>query len=384
MNTRMSASSTRPYQVAVYYFPNYHVDQRNATRYGTDWTEWDLVRSATPRYPAHQQPKIPLWGYGDESDPTVFAQKIDAAADHGIDAFIFDWYWYDDGPFLQNGLERGFMHAPNNERLRFALMWANHNWVDIFPATTGMTPEIHYPGAVTRQTFDQIVEHIVGQYFSHPSYWLIDGRPYFSVYELYRLIDGLGGIDATRDALQHFRQRTIAAGFPDLHLNAVVWGVQILPGEQTIDDPNTLLASLGFDSVTSYVSIHHVALTSFPTVPYDDVQRAMEAYWTDARSTFSLPYYPNVTMGWDSSPRTNQAGPFPNSGYPYMPALADNTPAAFGAALRAARTFLDQQPATTRILTVNAWNEWTEGSYLEPDTINGMAYLEAIRDVFGT
>jgi hypothetical protein len=44
---------------------------------------------------------------------------------------------------------------------------------------------------------------------------------------------------------------------------------------------------------------------------------------------------------------------------------------------------LDERPPRTRILTINAWNEWTEGSYLEPDTINGMGYLEAIRDVFG-
>ncbi|MGO8902351.1 MAG: glycoside hydrolase family 99-like domain-containing protein [Isosphaeraceae bacterium] len=36
-----------------------------------------------------------------------------------------------------------------------------------------------------------------------------------------------------------------------------------------------------------------------------------------------------------------------------------------------------------RVLTVNSWNEWTEGSYIEPDTVHGTKYLEAIRDVFG-
>ena len=63
------------------------------------------------------------------------ARKIDAAADHGIDAFIFDWYWYDDGPFLERGAgARASCGAANNDRLKFALMWANHDWLDIHPA----------------------------------------------------------------------------------------------------------------------------------------------------------------------------------------------------------------------------------------------------------
>jgi len=39
-------------------------------------------------------------------------------------------------------------------------------------------------------------------------------------------------------------------------------------------------------------------------------------------------------------------------------------------------------PNGPRILNINCWNEWTEGSYLEPDTKNGMKYLEAVQAVF--
>ena len=92
-----SADPERP-QVAVYYFPNYHPgDPRNTEMKGETWSEWELVKAARPRFPGHAQPKVPLWGYGDESDPAVMARKIDAAADHGVDAFIFDWYYYDMG-----------------------------------------------------------------------------------------------------------------------------------------------------------------------------------------------------------------------------------------------------------------------------------------------
>src|SRR5262245_53095990 len=106
------------YQVACYYFPNYHVDPRNEIVHGPGWTEWELVSRAEPRFPGHRQPRLPLWGVEDESDPQVMAKKIDAAADHGIDAFIFDWYYYDDGPFLERGLEQGFLAAPNRDRLK--------------------------------------------------------------------------------------------------------------------------------------------------------------------------------------------------------------------------------------------------------------------------
>src|ERR1041384_3177331 len=93
--------ASRPITVVSYYFGNYHPgDPRNAKQKGPDWSEWELVKNAKPRFPGHEQPHVPLWGYQDESKPAVMAQKIAAAADHGIDAFIFDWYYYDDGPFL--------------------------------------------------------------------------------------------------------------------------------------------------------------------------------------------------------------------------------------------------------------------------------------------
>jgi hypothetical protein len=89
-----------------------------------------------------------------------------------------------------------------------------------------------------------------------------------------------------------------------------------------------------------------------------------------------------VTMGWDSSPRTVQSDVFANHGYPFMATVGGNTPAAFKQALQSVKKFLDERPAQPPIFNINAWNEWTEGSYLEPDTVNRLAYLEAIHGVF--
>src|SRR5712692_10965991 len=135
-------------------------------------------RTQVSRTPAAQAAAL---GYEDESDPRVFEKKITAAAEHGLTHFIFDWYWYNDGPFLNRALENGYLRAGNNHRLKFAVMWANHDWEDIFPAKLSDKRNLLYPGAVTRQTFEQITDHIVSKYFAHPSYWKIDGCPYFSV-----------------------------------------------------------------------------------------------------------------------------------------------------------------------------------------------------------
>ena len=81
------------------------------------------------------------------------------------------------------------------------------------------------------------------------------------------------------------------------------------------------------------------------------------------------------------SPRTVQSEAYDDLGYPFMTILEENTPDAFKASLRDSKQFLDQSGVD--IVTINAWNEWTEGSYLEPDETHGMSYLAAIEDVFG-
>ncbi|MCU0871359.1 MAG: glycoside hydrolase family 99-like domain-containing protein [Pirellulaceae bacterium] len=368
--------------VASYYFGNYHPgDPRNAKNKGPAWSEWELVKAARPRFPGHDQPKVPAWGYADESDPTVMAQKIAAAADHGIDAFIFDWYYYNDGPFLDRPIDLGFLKAENNARLKFAFMWANHDWLEIQPYKRGTEQKLLYPGTVTPEGFAKIGDHVIRSYFQHPSYWRIDGRPYFSFYDLTKLLDSFGSVAATRVALDAFRAKAVAAGLPGLHLNAVVWGRPILPGEGKPADAAQLVKDLGFDSVTSYVWIHHVSLPKLQT-DYNEVRDNYFGYWLEAERKFDVPYYPNVTMGWDSSPRAHQDDEFGNFGYPFTNTIGGNTPERFKEALAMTKRRLLSQPGGPRILNINCWNEWTEGSYLEPDQVHGMKYLEAVREIF--
>jgi len=377
-------------EIAAYYFPNFHRDARNARWHGEGWTEWDLVTAARPRWEGHNQPIVPAWGCFDESDPAWAAREIDLAADHGITSFLFDWYWHEEGPYLHEALEQGFLRAPNRERMRFAVMWANHDWTNIHPAGFLNQPAVLAKGAIGRATWETMTDHIVARYFSQPNYLTIDGCPYFSIYELGTFVAGLGGIGPALEAMASLRAKTRAAGFPDLHLNVSVWSVQVLPSEHLWPSQARLetLTQLGCASVTTYAWAHHYDWASAkPTFPHGSYALATELNaqaWETYRSQFAIPYHPNVSMGWDPSPRTIPTDRYEDRGYPFTAVFDGNTPAAFEAALVRAKDFLARGQDRVPMLTLNAWNEWTEGSYLLPDTVTGTQYLEAVRRVFAT
>ena len=368
--------------VACYYFPNYHThDARNDKNKGDGWAEWKLVREARPVFEGHEQPKVPAWGYTDEKDPAEMTRKIDAAADNGIDVFIFDWYYYDDGPFLNRALDEGFLGAPNTERLKFALMWANHDWLDIHPYTQGDPQTVMYPGRVSPETFERIGDHIVRDYFTRPNYWKVDGKPYFSVYDVQKFVENFGSVEAARAAMDRLREKAVAAGLEGVHWNLVTWGNPVLPGEQAAENTPELLRRLGFDSGTSYVWIHHTPLPDLQT-DYFKARDDYFAFWDKAKTEYGVPYYPNVTMGWDPSPRYVEKTPDGVRNYLVTNTISNNTPENFRTVLRQTKERLLADPDGPRILNINSWNEWTEGSYIEPDTVYGTGYLEAVRDVF--
>lgn len=360
--------------VACYYFPNWGP---LAT------SEWNTVKFAQPKFKGHQQPKVPLWGYENENDPAVMAKKIDSAANNGIDAFIFDWYYYDPattqtlgGKYLYNALEEGFLKASNNEKLQFAVMWCNHDVGTM-------------KGAVSPATFDSICNYLINNYFKRPNYWKIDGCPYFSIYQFNTFLQSFNNdTDKAIKALQIFRNKVKAAGFPDLHLDGSLWGLSG-PGRDRI------INTLNINSVSTYVWVHHVVLQNFPTSEYQNVANTYFNYVENGGGSNGLetpanmmpvPYYLNVTMGWDASPRcgavTASYWMGHQSPYPFGPVIVTNTPYEFKKYLAKAKMLTILKPQNQRIIMINSWNEWSEGSYLEPDIVNGMKYLNAIWDVF--
>jgi len=228
-----------------------------------------------------------------------------------------------------------------------------------------------------------MVDDIIEKYFKHPSYWLIDGCPHFSIYDLTTFMKGLGSKEAAKEALADFRAKTKKAGFKDLHLNTVVSGLLTAPGEKTPADSNVLLNYLGIDSFTSYFWGSHATLNKFPETDYNYVRDRYFEYWDKVQNEFDLPYFPNVTVGWDATPRICPTDMYVNAGHPFVATISGNTPQRFHEVLVTVKNRLDKRCKGPKIFNICAWNEWTEGCYLEPDTMNGMAYFEAIKEVFG-
>ncbi|GHU75750.1 hypothetical protein AGMMS49992_20300 [Clostridia bacterium] len=150
--------------VFAWYFPNWHADLRNDAWHGKGWTEWEVAQCARPRFEGHKQPNIPLWGYEDESDPRVMEKKIDTALKYGIEGFLWDMYWFEDGGYRFRALDDGFFGAKNSEKLKIALMWCNHDPIYAHPATRKHLPDPFMPGELTPQAIYNGTEHIMDNY----------------------------------------------------------------------------------------------------------------------------------------------------------------------------------------------------------------------------
>ena len=358
--------------VGAYIWPAYTgADNRSRIFWPEGMGEWQSVRSALPKLPGHRLPRVPLLGYQDEADPQVMRQQIDLAANHGVNTFIYDWYWYDGLPYLENCLNDGFLKAENRGRMKFYLMWANHDVNFTWDKRISDQPgAVLWQGRQPREEFIRITERWMERYFTQPNYYTVDGCPVVMIYDVDNLIKGLGGVRPARMALDDFRRRAVCAGFKGVHIQMVLWseGVHDLSGVDGSHMNSAELArALGFDSLTNYQYVHFVDIDR----DYAEVMRDVERKWASFNK-IGIPYWPHVSIGWDNNPRFNSL----RKGI-----MKNNTPEEFGRALEKAKSLAESTGAP--MVTINSWNEWTEMSYLLPDDVYGYGYLDEVKRVFG-
>ena len=337
-------------RVGVYIFPGWYRNEgTNDYDYSThdEDSEWRLIAEfANPR---------PVLGFYDDSLPEVNDWHIKWALEAGISWFAFDWYWNAGEKRLAWSLEKGFLQAEFNEMMDFCIHWCNHglDWKN----------PLDFSDAALLEMIDYLIEN----YFTLPNYLLIDNRPVFMIWETQPVFEANGGEEAFRDnVLPKLNQRCHDAGLGDLFL------VHVDNNPLRIADIET------GDAITGYSYAHLTTETPFGvpgSAPYSEMVEALPVHWDHILDTSRLPFIVSTQAGWDSTPRALAHNRNPESRW----VRTDNTVELFEETLREGKSRITPEMP---FFLIEAWNEWGEGSFIEPSISHGFGHLEAIRRVF--
>ena len=335
------AYADNSYNVGVFYFPGWRpsVEERRPE-------PWKPIRNYSGR--------IPLLGEYDDGDPVVLNQQLMWMKNYGIDFVVFDWYWRpDSGSFFEQSI-RAFISSGSPKGLEFSLLWANHN---------------QSPSSL--EDFDKLVTYWISQYFTQPQYQRIDGKPtvyVFSIENLEQRAKALGL--STLDLLERARLQSRRAG-----LSGIFFVASSYASSATV---NSFIPKNGYDAISAYnyhAGVREGKLVDF-SHSYNELDVAYRYAWSWFGKNSQLPYFPPVTAGWDKRPWGGSS----DKGHDN----SSSSPESFVNHLKAARLFVDSYPSLTkRTVLVCCWNEFGEGSYIEPTQGIGFDYLRAIRNVFG-
>ena len=338
-------------RVLAFHLTQFHRIPENDAWWGEGFTEWTHMARGQPRFAGHYQPRIPgRLGFYDLADPAVLRAQGVLARNAGIAGFVFYTYDFDGRRLLEKPLE-AFLAAPDID-IGFCLMWANENWTRRWD---GAESEV-----LIAQTYDPADEPRrcaeFARHFRDPRYVRLGGRPLLMVYR--------GGlIPDARQALARWRRL-----FAQRHGEEPIFVMA-----QTFDDVDP--RPLGFDAAVEFPP--HKLTRGLPQV-YDSLDIFDESFEADAFAYADLveaslaepapdfPLIKTAVPSWDNDARRQGQGL----------TLVGSTPRQYerwlGELVAGAAPFFGE-----RLVCVNAWNEWSEGAYLEPDVHFGAAYLNA-------
>jgi hypothetical protein len=340
-------------KLIAFYLPQFHPIPENNGWWGEGFTEWTNVKRATPNFVGHQQPQVPAeLGYYDLRDPAVMDRQVQLAEAHGIHGFCFYYYWFNGHRLLERPLEQ--MLARDKPDFPFCICWANENWTR------------RWDGSEDRVLMGQDYDTGYAEQFIRDVLPVLKDRRYIKVGQAPLLLVYRVDLFPDAQATAHvWRETCKREGIPEIHLAAVQ--------SFNVADPRPY----GFDAAVDFPP--HTQRELIEPGAFKGLNPDFEGYLEDylkvARNQVDQPQppyvrYRGVMPAWDNTPRRmNRAHICVNS-----------SPDAY-------RTWLEQIVEQTMeraavqepLVFLNAWNEWAEGAYLEPDTRTGRARLEATR-----
>ncbi len=350
---KLPSSAVRHAKVLAYYLPQFHAVEENDRWWGHGFTEWTSIARGMPRFRGHYQPRIPRdLGHYDLSQGEAMRRQIAMARDAGVFGFVHYFYWFNSRRLLEKPLEA--MLDDVSIDFPFCLMWANENWTRRWD---GSDQEVLISQDYRKQD-DAALLACFARYFADPRYIRINGRPVLMIYRA-------GLIPDTSATIARWRIM-----FAETHGEQPILVMAQSFGE---DDPT----KFGLDGavefpphkLTQALALRNAEVQLFDShmlgqiYDYDDVAAA-----SLAECPPRFPLIKTVLPGWDNDARREGHGMALRGASPakyqaWLAALVDRT---------AEHDFFGE-----RIVCVNAWNEWAEGAYLEPDVHYGAAFLNA-------
>lgn len=344
-------------KLIAFYLPQFHPFPENDRWWGKGFTEWVNTTKAQPNYEGHYQPHLPMhFGFYDLRVADVLREQSKIALEYGIYGFNFYYYWFDGKVLMSKPFEN--LLADDTIRINFCLTWANENWTRRWD---GMENDILIAQNHSTEDSTSLFRHLL-KFFSDSRYITVDGKPVFIIYRP-------NIIPEMVQTIKLWRQLASEAGLPGLYLI----------GAQTFgfSDPN----DYGFDASMEFpphtVKSEGIAAQLNITNPnysgsiysYEDVVRN-ECFKINPL----FKYFRTAMLSWDNTARKqNTSNTFHGFSikryYQWLSHIASWTHN---------NTQLSSQE---KLVFVNAWNEWAEGTHLEPDRKYGFAYLEATRKV---
>ena len=339
----------------AFYLPQFHAFDENNRWWGEGFTEWRNIMRGLPRYEGHYQPRIPRdLGFYDLNSEDVIFRQSELAKRSGISGFCFYYYWFDGTRLMDMPLDK-FVSSPRITS-DFCIMWANENWTRTWD---GMENNVLMQQNYRIEDESAFIEN-TARYMLHERYIWVDGRPLFILYRP-------GLVPDAKQTIERWREKWKSMGVEPLVFmvqgfgcnNPIDYGLDgaiEFPPHKLCEDLKNINQSLNiYDSNFS----GHV-------LSYDDViAKSAE------ESVPDFPLIKTVCPHWDNDARREGRG-F---------SLHGSTPQKYEKWLRNAIDYSLQNPiyGESSFVFVNAWNEWAEGTYLEPDVHYGHAYLNANR-----
>jgi len=337
-------------KLIAYYLPQFHPFPENEEWWGKGFTEWRNVARAFPLFDGHYQPRVPgELGYYDLRAPQVMKRQVELAKLYGISAFCFHFYWFAGKRLMELPVDH-YLATPELD-LPFSFCWANENWSRRWDGSESdiLIAQQHSPAD------DIAFLHEVERYFRDPRYLRIDGKPVLTIYRPSLLPNAL-------ETTERLRAEARKLGYPDLYLISTnsfgfldyqAFGFDALSEfpPHNVNTPN-LQGRLRLSKYREGWRIRHYA-----DVVANERGRSVPA---------GKVHHPGVMPSWDNSARRPTGGEI----------IHGSTPALFGKMLDNAINRTKANPIGQRLVFINAWNEWAEGAYLEPDAKFGYAYLQ--------